>query len=67
MTAGGRMQLTIDLSIEEAIALRRFCYGAGLRSLEGAAVVALREYLIRVGDLELLPVLDENSEVAGEA
>lgn len=64
---GLELQITIDLSTEEAIALRRFCYGAGLPSLADAAVLALREHLMRVGEMELLPELDADSEVAGSA
>jgi len=59
------MQITIDLSTEEAIALRRFAGGNDFLPLEIAAALALREYLIGTGDLELSPVLDEESQVEG--
>lgn len=61
------MQLTINLSTNEAIALRRFAGGNDFLPLEIAAALALRQYLISTGDLELPHVLDEDSPVEGEA
>lgn len=61
------MQLTINLSTDEAIALRRFAGGNDFMPLDIAAALALREYLIGTRDLELSPVLDEDSQVEGNA
>lgn len=61
------MQLTIDLSTEEAIALRRFAGGHDFLPLEIAAALALREHLIATGDLEFIPALEEDSETEGKA
>jgi hypothetical protein len=61
------VRLTIELTTEESIALRR-CAGAHHRlSLKEAAALALREFLIGTGDLELAPVLEEDSQVEGNA
>lgn len=62
-----RMLLTINLSIDEAIALKRFRNGQELPSLEAAAERALREYLSRTGHLKLFAEFHEDSEVAGTA
>lgn len=61
------MRLTIDLSTEEAIALRRFANGGDFLPLELAAALALRQYLISTGDLEIFPDLDEDTETEGSA
>lgn len=47
------MRITLDLPTDVSIALRRFHAGTGAEKLEEAAVLALREYLISNGDLEL--------------
>jgi hypothetical protein len=61
------MRLTIELSTEESIALRRFFHGNEHATLEDAAVLALREYLISTGDLEMEYDLAEDSETVGSA
>lgn len=61
------MRITIDLSTEEAIALRRFAYRHHTLSIEEAAALALWEYLVGTGDLELSPALEEDSITDGEA
>ncbi len=60
------MKITLTLSTDERIALRRFANATG-KSLEDAAHLALREYLISTGDLELLHELGEDAETVGEA
>jgi hypothetical protein len=56
------MPLTLSTAVR--LALRRFAADHDL-SLEEAAAVVTREYLIGAGYLE--PELDEDSETAGEA
>lgn len=46
------MKITLDLTTDEAIALRRFANEFGPLPLEDAAALAVREYLISVGMLE---------------
>lgn len=58
--------LSVDLSTEERLALRRLAAEHGL-SLEQAAALALREWLIQNGYLELEHELDEATETAGSA
>ncbi|TKT80016.1 hypothetical protein [Aquamicrobium sp. LC103] len=60
------MTITIELSTDERLALRRFANENG-RSLEDAAAAALRDWLIGTGYLEMLDEMDEGSEVAGSA
>jgi hypothetical protein len=61
------MRITIDLSTEEAIALRRFAHQHHTLSIEEAAALVLWEYLIGTGDLELAPAIEEDSQVEGNA
>jgi len=61
------VRLTIELSPEESIALRRFHAANQPPTLEEAAALALREFLIGTGDLELVPALEEDSQVEGTA
>jgi hypothetical protein len=61
------VRLAIELTIAESIALRRLANGHHRLSLEEAAALALREFLIGTGDLELAPVLEEDSQVEGTA
>lgn len=60
------MNIAIALDTAERIALRRVAAAHGL-SLEQAAAVALREYLIQNGYLEIEHELDEATETAGSA
>ncbi len=60
------MKITLTLSTDERIALRRFAKATG-KSLDDAAHLALREYLISIGDLELLHELGAETETAGSA
>lgn len=60
------MKMTLTLSTDERIALRRFAKTIG-KSLDDTAHVALREYLIGTGDLEPLHESDEETETAGSA
>lgn len=59
------MKLALTLPAETAIGLRRFAADHD-RDLEKAAVLALREYLIAAGWIELDEV-EEDSDVAGNA
>ena len=61
------MHLTIELSTEESIALRRFANLHHPLPIEEAAALTLREFLISTGDLELAPALEEDSQVEGTA
>ncbi|CAM5419428.1 hypothetical protein ATER59S_02370 [Aquamicrobium terrae] len=61
------MRLTIELTTDEAIAFRRFANAHYPLPLEEAAALALREYLISTGDLEVVPSIDEDSQVEGTA
>jgi hypothetical protein len=61
------MRLTIDLPSDVSIALRRFANMNDPLPLKEAAALALREYLISTGDLELVPVLDADSDTDGSA
>lgn len=65
MTSQART-LSIPLETAERLALLRLAAEHGL-SLEEAAAVALREWLIKNGYLELEHDLDEASETAGSA
>jgi hypothetical protein len=60
------MHLVLDLPRDVSIALRRF---ANLHQveLEESVVLALREYLIGTGDLELVAMLEADSETDGSA
>lgn len=60
------MKITLTLSTDERIALRRFAHETG-EELEDAAHMALREYLISSGMLELAHELGEDTETVGEA
>lgn len=60
------MKITLDLATDESIALRRFANEQGVK-LSGAAKVALRDWLIGHGYLELADELDEDTETVGEA
>lgn len=61
------MRLTIELTTDESIALRRFANLHHPLPLEEAAALALREYLISTGDLEVISALEGDGEVAGNA
>lgn len=61
------MKITITLSSEERIALRRFASEFSHVSLEEATASALRDFLISSGYLELPHELDEDTETLGEA
>lgn len=61
------MRLTIELTTEESIALRRFANMHHPLPLKEAAALALREYLISTGDIEVLPVLEEDGDTVGAA
>lgn len=54
------MKLTLSLSTDEAIALRRFASETG-EELDAAAHIGLREFLIGIGMLEL-PESDNDNE-----
>ena len=58
------MPLTLSTAVR--LALRRFAAEHDL-SLEEAAAVVTREYLIGAGYLEPDPELDEDTETVGEA
>ncbi|SFJ56969.1 hypothetical protein [Aerobium aerolatum] len=60
------MKITLALSTEERLALRRFAREAG-EDLEAAAHAAFRDGLIASGYLELEHELDEDTETVGEA
>lgn len=61
------MKIELDLSADERIALRRFMNEFGLSAPEPALRLALRDWLIGSGYLELPHELDEDTETAGEA
>lgn len=58
------MKLPLALPADVSIALRRMANQEGL-SLEQAAEIALRDWLIGNGHLELEPELDEDTETEG--
>lgn len=60
------MKITLTLSTDERIALRKFAHETG-EELEDAAHIALREFLIGAGMLELEHDLGEDTETAGSA
>lgn len=60
------MKLTLTLSTDERIALRRFAAETASPDLDEAAHLAIREYLISAGLLEFHD-LDEGTETVGEA
>ena len=60
------MKITLTLSTDERLALRRFANETG-EDLGAAAHIGLREFLIGIGMLELPHELDEDTETAGEA
>lgn len=57
------MRITLDLPTDISIALRRFHAGTDAETVEEAAVLALREYLISSGDLEMEPALEEKRAI----
>lgn len=57
------MRLTLDLPTDVSIALRRFEAGTDAETLEDAAVLALRDYLIETGDLEPDSSLEEKQAI----
>ncbi|MGN6143526.1 MAG: hypothetical protein ACTHOP_08050 [Mesorhizobium sp.] len=61
------MRITIELTTEESVALRRFANLHHPLPVEEAAALALREYLISTGDLVPMMALEEDGEVAGSA
>jgi hypothetical protein len=61
------MKLTFELSTSEAVALRRFAKLHHPLPIEETAALALREFLIGTGDLELAPALEEDSVTDGSA
>lgn len=60
------MRITLTLSTDERIALRRFANETG-EELDAAAGIAIREFLISVGMLEPTYELADGTETAGEA
>lgn len=52
------MRMVLDLPTDLSIALCRFAAGTDAFTNEEVAALALREYLIGTGDLELLPTID---------
>ena len=54
------MKITLDLATDESIALRRFSIETG-EDVEAAAQIAIREFLIGIGMLEL-PESDNDNE-----
>lgn len=61
------MRITLDLATDERLALRRLAAELGNYPLEEAARLALRDYLISSGYLDLPADLDEDTETMGEA
>jgi hypothetical protein len=60
------MKITLDLSTDERIALRRLMAEHNIDTPEMAAHIGLREWLTMTGYLELIE-LDEDTETLGEA
>lgn len=60
------MRITLDLAADERLALRKLANRTG-EALDATAHMALRDYLIAIGVLELLHELDEDTETQGEA
>lgn len=60
------MRITLTLSTDERLALRRFANESG-EELDAVAGIALREFLISVGMLEPAYELAEDTETVGEA
>ncbi len=60
------MKITLDLTTDERIALRRFANETG-EELDAAAHIAIREFLTSVGMLDLAYELAEDTETLGEA
>lgn len=60
------MKIALTLSTDERLALRRFANEAGEEPAD-AAHIALRDWLIGHGYLELPDELDEDTETQGEA
>lgn len=60
------MKITLELSADESIALRRLANEYEIRP-ELAARVALRDWLVGAGYLDLPIELDEDTETVGEA
>ncbi|MCL4745126.1 MAG: hypothetical protein KJZ83_06890 [Burkholderiaceae bacterium] len=58
------MKLTLTLSTDESLALRRFANETG-EELDEAAQLAIREFLIGIGMLEQRHELDEDTETLG--
>lgn len=61
------MKISLDLSTDESIALRRFMAEFDFATPQDAVSAALRDWLIGQGYLELLHELDEDTETLGEA
>lgn len=61
------MRINLDLPADVSIAMRRFANGADVETLEEAAVLALREYLISSGDLELDSSLEEKQAIGRDS
>lgn len=60
------MKITLTLSADERIALRRFANDIGA-DLETAAHTGLRDWLTLIGELEPEYELDEDTETEGSA
>ena len=60
------MRLTLTLSTDESLALRRFAHELGAEPAEALHAVLL-DWLIGHGYLEPAHELDEDTETAGEA
>lgn len=60
------MKITLTLSTDERIALRRYARDIG-EDLETAAHIGLRDWLTLIGELEEVYDLGEDTETAGSA
>ncbi len=60
------MRITLDLGADVSTALRRFATETGME-IDAAAHIAIREFLIITGALELLQDMDEDSDTKGKA
>lgn len=60
------MKITLTLSTDERIALRRYASDIG-EDLETAAHTGLRDWLTLIGELELEHEMDEDTETEGSA
>ena len=61
------MRITIDLTTDESLALRRFMAEYDRATPEDALAALMRDWLIGHGYLELQYEMEEDTETAGEA